>query len=893
MRNGSENAYLRPPNPITLAPPLDDPSKGVFEKTIKPVIMPKPPKNLRPLNRDLQNLKLGEHEEKFNGRRKHQTIIEDDGSDSEGSSLGPTMKIVEGGIPAIHDNLVHFVKNRTSRTPPEMQSDKSKSSNPPSLNEFPMVKGAKIRRVQTGVDLQSGAFSSRPSSPNFRRENSMRSLRGGFYGHEGVNGNEWMLGKPASDAASIRSWASVGLGSTDGKKMIIRRVPTSPEELFQIVNPPTPPDDYLYDADSDDDADDDDDSSDIKPLRHKWANKFQFVLACVGYSVGLGSVWRFPYLCYKSGGGVFLIPYFMTMLICGVPLLYMELAVGQYTGRGPIGALGHLCPLFKGTGLGSVVISFLMSTYYSVIIAYAIFYFFTSFRSKLPWVDCSNKWNTKNCWIPPGFTGNTSKVPRPMNSQSPSEEFYDIKVLDIGKGIEDWDQIRWELVACLIFAWILVYFAIWKSIKSSGKTRYFTTTLPFLLILVFLGKSLTLDGSTKGLRYFFKPRWELLSESKVWVNAAAQTFNSMGLAFGSMICFASYNKYNNNILQDTLAVSFVNLITSLLVGIFAFATIGNIANEHNTSIEDVIADGPGLIFVVYPQAIAKMPATQLWAIMFFLMLLCLSLNSQFATVEVVVTSMQDGFPQWIKKHLLCHEILVLVICLISLLFGLPYVTRSGIYFFQLIDHYAATISKMYLAFFEVVAIAWIYGGGKLCQNVKTMTGKEPGLYFKFCWVIAMPLMILALWVFLLIDYAPPTYNNGYYHYPHWAIILGWIIASLSILCIPIYMVFMFIKAPGSSLWEKFRSSLQSDLMDKCPKCGDPVCDCPEEALRPMLVVESRNKMGVIQSSIKKGNAQGDNQAQINNIPLVNHTAPKINIETSKTNDSLSSQESKM
>lgn len=151
--------------------------------------------------------------------------------------------------------------------------------------------------------------------------------------------------------------------------------------------------------------------------------------------------------------------------------------------------------------------------------------------------------------------------------------------------------MRWELVACLVCAWILVYFAIWKSIKSSAKVRYLTATLPFVLIIVFMGRALTLDGAQEGLRFFFRPDWSKLANANVWINAAAQNFNSIGISFGSMIMFASYNKYNNNILHDTLAVSFVNGITSLLVGIFAFATVGNIALEMKTSIENVITDG--------------------------------------------------------------------------------------------------------------------------------------------------------------------------------------------------------------------------------------------------------------------------------------------------------------
>ncbi|XP_030746913.1 sodium- and chloride-dependent GABA transporter ine-like [Sitophilus oryzae] len=625
----------------------------------------------------------------------------------------------------------------------------------------------------------------------------------------------------------------------------ISTVTASPEPSYRQ----SPPEEYVYDDESDDGTDDDEDSVYIKPRRQHWSNKLQFVLACVGYSVGLGSIWRFPYLCYKSGGAVFLIPYAIIMVFIGGPMLYMELAVGQFTGRGPIGALGHLCPLFKGTGLGSVVISFLMSTYYSVIIAYGVYYFFTSFRSKQPWDDCSHRWNTPYCWVPSKSAENVTK---PIYSQSPAEEFYDRKVLQIGKGIEDFDILRWELVACLICAWVLIYFAIWKSIKSSAKVRYFTATFPFVIIIVLLIKSLTLEGADTGMRYFFKPKFELLLDAKVWVNAASQTFNSMGCAFGSMISFASYNKYNNSILHDTIAVWLVNGITSLLVGIFAFATIGNIATEQGTSIEDVIDDGPGLIFVVYPQTMAKMPSSQLWAVFFFFMLICLALNSQFAIVEVVVTSIQDGFPGWIKKHLMCHEVLVLVICVISFLCGIPNVTQGGIYFFQLIDHYAASISIMYLAFFEVIAVAWFYGAFRLCKNVKTMTGRHPGWFIKICWLVVTPLMIFALWVFLILDYEPPTYNNGAYHYPPWAIALGWIICSLSIVCIPVYMVVVFLRTPGENLLQKLKNSIKSDLMDKCPKCDEPDCDCvlKEEESSPMLVMQAHPEItGDIQAGM--------------------------------------------
>ncbi|XP_037052346.1 sodium- and chloride-dependent GABA transporter ine isoform X1 [Bradysia coprophila] len=631
-------------------------------------------------------------------------------------------------------------------------------------------------------------------------------------------------GRMFSDGMSVRSLASIGMGSTDGRKMVIRRVPNSPTELLSIVN--QRPVDHDDDDESYGGLSEDSDTAHLKPRRQYWANKMQFVLACIGYSVGLGNVWRFPYLCYKSGGGVFLVPYFIILVVCGIPMLFMELAVGQYTGRGPIGAIGQLCPLFKGAGLASVVVSFLMSTYYSVIIAYSIYYFFTSFKPEMPWVDCTPRWTSPDCWIPERLAANMT---RPLNSRTPSEEFFENKVLQISSGIEHPGGMRWELVACLVCAWILVYFAIWKSIKSSAKVRYVTATLPFVLIIIFLGRALTLDGAELGLRYFFQPKWELLGNANVWINAAAQNFNSMGIAFGSMISFASYNKYNNNFLHDTLAVSFVNAITSLLVGIFAFATLGNIALEQNTSVEDVISDGPGLIFVVYPQAMAKMPIGQFWAALFFFMLLCLGLNSQFAIVEVVVTSIQDGFPNWIKNKLVYHELLVLMVCVVSFFFGLPNLIQGGIYFFQLIDHYAASISIMFLAFFQMIAITWFYGVRRLSKNIKQMTGKGPSYYFRSCWLVVGPLLLISLWIFSLINYKPPTFHNGKYTYPGWAHGLGWSLTAASLVCIPTYALVNIIRAEGDTFLEKLKNTTQPNIYE-CKICGEHHCehDFPED-----------------------------------------------------------------
>ncbi|XP_030241016.1 sodium- and chloride-dependent GABA transporter ine isoform X1 [Drosophila navojoa] len=656
-----------------------------------------------------------------------------------------------------------------------------------------------------------------PPNPLYMQPQS--SLSGSSYHFHELAGNQIY-----SDVTSVRSLASIGIGSTDGRKLVIRRVPTTANELFDMVNPQTPPPLGIDDDDSFMDMSDE--AAHLKPRQQHWANKMQFVLACIGYSVGLGNVWRFPYMCYKSGGGVFLVPYCIILFICSIPLLFMELSVGQYTGRGPIGALGQLCPLFKGAGLASVVVSFLMSTYYSVIIGYSIYYFFTSFKTEMPWIDCNNRWNTPDCWVPQRKELNTTA---PDTSRTPSEEFFENKVLQISAGLEYPGMMRWELFACLVCAWLMVYFATWKSIKSSAKVRYFTATFPFVLIIILMFRAITLEGAAEGLRFFFRPNWSELKNANVWINAASQNFNSLGITFGSMISFASYNKYNNNILRDTISVSLVNMGTSLLVGIFAFSTLGNLALEQNTNVRDVIGDGPGMIFVVYPQAMAKMPYAQLWAVMFFFMLLCLGLNSQFAIVEVVVTSIQDGFPRWIKRHLGYHEIVVLFVCVIACLFGLPNIIQGGIYYFQLMDHYAASVTIMFLAFCQMIAIAWFYGTGRLSKNVKQMTGKAPSFYLKSCWLVLGPCLLFAIWILSLINYKEPTYHNGRYTYPDWAYGIGWMFASLSLVCIPGYAIINFMRSSGDTFWERIKITLRPNIYE-CKICGEHHCehDYPEQ-----------------------------------------------------------------
>ncbi|XP_014324901.2 sodium- and chloride-dependent GABA transporter ine-like [Xiphophorus maculatus] len=536
-------------------------------------------------------------------------------------------------------------------------------------------------------------------------------------------------------------------------------------------------------------------ATDQQPGRPTWSRQIEFTLAGIGCAVGLGNVWRFPYLCYRSGGGAFLVPYLLMLVVLGIPLLYMELTVGQYTRRGPVHALAIVCPLFKGVGIASVAISFIMCTYYNIVITWALYYLFSSFQAPLPWQSCNNTWNTPNC---------TDHATNSSHSSTASQEFFRYKMLGQTSGVEETGTLRWELFLILILAWILIYLCIFKGVKSTGKVVYFTALFPYVILIALLINNVQLPGASDGIAFFIVPEWDKLRSVEVWVNAAAQIFNSIGIGFGSLLAMSSYNSFNNNVLKDTLFISITNSLTSILAGFVIFSAFGYMSYLQGIPVSQLAVDGPGLVYVVYPQAFANMPVSQLWAVLFFFMLLCLGLDSEFAMVEVMVTSFMDEFYQQLIRIFKRKELFVLAVCGVALLLGIPCVMQVGIYVFQLMDHYTAIVSIMFLAFFEIIAICWSYGVKRLSSNMEEMTGQKPNIFFRLCWLVVDPVLITVILIFSVIQFKPARYGD--YVFPPWAQGVGWVIALASIIWIPLGAVHTLWVLPGS-LMKKLKLSI--------------------------------------------------------------------------------------
>ncbi|KAM8916289.1 sodium- and chloride-dependent taurine transporter-like [Spinachia spinachia] len=535
------------------------------------------------------------------------------------------------------------------------------------------------------------------------------------------------------------------------------------------------------------------------PQREKWASKLDFVLSVAGGFVGLGNVWRFPYLCYKNGGGAFLIPYFIFLFGGGLPVFFLEVSLGQFTSEGGITCWEKLCPIFTGIGYASIVIVSLLNIYYIVILAWGLYYLFQCFQPELPWAKCNQPWNTERCiedtyrknkslWLAANASGFS-------NFTSPVTEFWEHNVLGITSGIEDIGPVKWDLALCLLLVWVVCFFCIWKGVKTTGKVVYITATFPFVMLIVLLIRGVTLPGASAGIMFYLYPDLARLKDPEVWIDAGTQIFFSYAICLGAMTSLGSYNKYKYNCYRDCLLLGALNSGTSFVSGFAIFSVLGFMAQEQGVEIADVAESGPGLAFIAYPKAVSMMPFPTVWAVLFFIMLLLLGLDSQFVEVEGQITSLVDLYPSFLRKGYR-REIFIAIICSISYLLGLTMVTKGGMYVFQLFDYYAASgVCLLWVAFFECVAVAWVYGVDNYYDALEDMLGYRPNAWMKWSWTIITPLLCMGCFIFSLVKYKPLTYNK-IYEYPDWAIGIGWTLALTSMICIPMVVVIKIIRSDG-------------------------------------------------------------------------------------------------
>ncbi|XP_065316728.1 sodium-dependent noradrenaline transporter-like [Gordionus sp. m RMFG-2023] len=549
--------------------------------------------------------------------------------------------------------------------------------------------------------------------------------------------------------------------------------------------------------------------------REEWSSKADFLLSIIGFAVDLSNIWRFPYLCYKNGGGAFLIPYTIMLIFGGVPLLYMELALGQYNRAGAVG-IWKMVPFLKGTGYAAILMTFYVSFYYPVICGYAFYYLFASFKSKLPWITCDNSWNTPACVE--HRTRNMSLKPShiaPIHGlKTASEEYFERKVLGIqdGSGFQHFTPIKWDVCLCALLVYLIVFLSLFRGVKTSGKVVWFTAIAPYILLTILLIQALLLPGSLNGIIYYLTPQMHKLKSAQVWYEAAVQIFYSTGPGFGVHIAYASYNKFHNNIQTDVIVTSAVNSLTSFFAGFVVFAFLGYMSMQRGLEIDRVAKDGPGLVFIVYPEALAILKGSVFFSIIFFLTLLTLGLDSLLGGMEAVITGLLDDLGPTLKSFGISKKVLIGIVIFTSFCVALLCTTKDGIYWITFLDTYAAGTALLFIVFFEAVGVAWIYGVDRFSSNIEEMIGFRPNIYWRWCWKYISPTLIMAMITAGFLLNEPLRYGN--YIYPKWANGFGWSMVASSILLIPFYAIWYLRRTKAKNLYQRLQLCVKSSTIRK-------------------------------------------------------------------------------
>nr|KAG5698953.1 hypothetical protein BaRGS_024874 [Batillaria attramentaria] len=557
--------------------------------------------------------------------------------------------------------------------------------------------------------------------------------------------------------------------------------------------------------------------------RGNWNNWLEFLFSTIGCLVGLGNVWRFPYVCYTNGGAAFLIPYLIAMVLCGVPMMFLEMVYCQYSNLGP-GRVWVICPLFRGIGYGMVVMTSVVSLYYNVIIAWALYYMVMCFSSSLPWATCDNSWNSLGC-IPVGSGGNDVNLNGTLNyttgesstvtvtslvvnttaaitvgkRQSSVEEFWINHVLQPTENINELGAVRWQLLLCLLAAWTVVFFCLFKDIKTSGKVVYVAAVLPYVVLLALLIRGALLPGAVDGVVYFVVPQWHRLLDWKVWMAASSQVFYSAGIGWGGVSTLASFNRFHNNCYRDAMILPALDAVTSVFAGFVIFVYLGYMAHVQGTTLDKVVTEGTGLAFIAYPEALASMPLPQLWGVLFFIVLFTVGLDSQFVHVQTITSAIADTFPFYFGSK---KRWITLAVCLLGFVLGIPFVTQGGLHVLSLCDWYVASISVMLLAVGETLVLAWIYGTGRLYDDLAMMIGYRPSAIWHVVWRIVSPSFVAVTWVLGMISWKPLS------GFPRWTIGLGVVIALLPLLPVPVMALVQLTRHSSGSFLQRLRSSLR-------------------------------------------------------------------------------------
>jgi NSS family neurotransmitter:Na+ symporter len=497
--------------------------------------------------------------------------------------------------------------------------------------------------------------------------------------------------------------------------------------------------------------------------RESWGSRSAFVLAAIGSAVGLGNLWGFPYKLYANGGGAFLIPYLVALVLIGIPLLILEFALGHRFQRAAPDAFRRIHPRFEFIGWWGVLLGFLIITYYPVILAYCFSFFFYSLQSLLTGHPLP--------WAGEGLEG----------VQSAKSFFFD-RYLHYQEGFH-LGPLQHHLVVVLAITWIAMFLCIFRGVGSVGKVVQWTVPLPWLMLVILAVRGLTLPGAWEGLAFYLNPEWSELLKPATWRVAFGQVFFSLSLAFGVMITYAGFLHRRSDLNNNATLIALADLATSVVAGMAVFATLGGMAfvsrsAGHPIPVREVVTGGPGLAFVAFPYALAQLPWPAFFSVVFFVALLTLGIDSAFSISETVLASLVDK-TGWRRIPTLVG------ISVAGFALGLFYITRGGLNWLGLLDSFVnGSWGIPCMGLLECLVLGWLYRLERLRRHANMHSDWRLPAAWNLVIRIVSPAILAALVVWNVLD--DLSRQEGYLRTPSGAWVWPNVMGLLIVLVVPVF-----------------------------------------------------------------------------------------------------------
>ena len=443
-----------------------------------------------------------------------------------------------------------------------------------------------------------------------------------------------------------------------------------------------------------------------KNKRSEWNSNLTFVMAMIGSAVGLGNIWRFPNTLYSNGGGSFMIPYIISVFLLGISFVLIEYAVGFKFKKSLSKILYSINKKFEPVAWFVLTVVFLITTYYICIVGWDLIYLVLSF---------TKAWGSN------------------------PDLYFTQSVLHATDSIDG----IFTIVPNILISIIVIWAAIWTILKrdlNAGIGRANRILLPLLCIIVviFVGYTVTLPGASIGYSQIFTPDWSALTNSDVWLSAFGQIVFSLSLGMAIALTYASYLPEGSKLVDNALVVAFSNSGFEVFNSIGIFSVLGFMALTSGLPFNELVTEGTGLAFVVFPQALNLMHTGGIIGPLFFLCILFAGITSAIALLEGVCYSLSEKF-DWSREKS------VTIVTIIGVLITSVFATASGSFILGIFDAFLNNFALLFAVLLECIIFGWIYDFDELMKTLNENSRLQVHGIWKIIIKCILPICIFCLW----------------------------------------------------------------------------------------------------------------------------------------------------